>query len=76
MLKLESELREVNKGINNLLDLIEAGRNSQAMADRLEQREQQKKLLEQNIAKEKSPPSDTDRGRSNFLFQQLYSGQH
>ncbi len=53
LLKLESELREVNKGINNLLDLIEAGRNSQAMADRLEQREQQKKLLEQNIAKEK-----------------------
>ena len=53
LLKLESELREVNKSINNLLDLIEAGRNSQAMADRLEQREQQKKLLEQNIAKEK-----------------------
>ena len=53
LLKLESELREVNKGINNLLDLIEAGRNSQAMADRLEQREQQRKLLEQNIAKEK-----------------------
>jgi len=46
------------------------------MADRLEQREQQKKLLEQNIAKEKVLHRIPTEDEIIFFFQQLYSGQH
>ena len=53
LLRLQGELREVNHAISNLLDLIEAGRTSQAVADRLDAREIQKKQLETAIAREK-----------------------
>ena len=53
LLRLTAELREVNHAIENLLTLIEAGRTTAALADRLDERETQKKQLEAEIAKEK-----------------------
>ena len=53
ILKLASELKEVNRAIENLLILIEAGKTTEAIADRLADREKQKKQLEAEMAKEK-----------------------
>lgn len=53
LLRLQSELKTVNHAISNLLDLIEAGRTTTAIADRLDAREKQKKELEAAITKEK-----------------------
>lgn len=53
ILKLANELKEVNRAIENLLILIEAGKTTEAIADRLADREKQKKQLEAEMAKEK-----------------------
>ena len=53
LLRLESDLRTVNKAISNLLDIIESGASSETLAERLEQREKQKQILQQEIGKEK-----------------------
>ena len=53
LLRLQGELKEVKRSINNLVDMIEAGRTTEAIADRLDAREAQRKELEAAIAREK-----------------------
>jgi len=46
---LETELREINKGINNLVKLAEKGIISDTVTDRLQQLEREKRVVERRL---------------------------
>lgn len=53
LLRLQSELKTVNHAISNLLDLIEAGRTTTAIADRLDAPKSRRKNWRQPSQKKK-----------------------
>ena len=75
LLKMNAELREVNRSIENLLSLVEAGRVTDSIATRLETREAEKKELEQAIARENLLHRIPTEDEVEFFFSNYIDGE-
>lgn len=75
ILKMNTELREVNRSIENLLSLVEAGRVTDSIATRLETREAEKKELEQAIARENLLHRIPTEDEVEFFFSNYIDGE-